>query len=286
VRSLALAVDGGGRDFPEPEKLREVLAFLEVPDLVPGQSLRPPAAAALRASLPGVRYPAVRNVFVRSSRAEDPPDGALWTLPRPEDRRRGVELAILSARYALDLGAPTLIVELGKARTTREEEGVSDLLAVEEFNRELGLQQNRLLDELCRALFEVSEAAEGIRIALTTPRPGGELPTLEIAELVLEDLGPRRIGYWHDAGRARALQTWGLTPEERWLDRLGPHCVGVDLSDCLGLEEGLPPGLGEVDFRLLREALGSSVVPALRCRLLPDAAALATAAGYLRGLGY
>ena len=72
---------------------------------------------------------------------------------------------------------------------------------------------------------------------------------------ILEDLRNPRLMYWHDTGNAHVQEKLGLAPQEQWFDRFGSRIAGVHLHDASGLETHLPPGVGEIDFRRVREGL-------------------------------
>ena len=79
---------------------------------------------------------------------------------------------------------------------------------------------------------------------------------LEAMHDISEDLGGRRLGYWHDAGIcARREQILGEEQGE-WLESFGNRLSGMTLGDASGDGLYLPPGAGGVDY-----ALCASYVP-------------------------
>ena len=49
------------------------------------------------------------------------------------------------------------------------------------------------------------------------------------------------------------LRDAGLPGQGAWLDKYGTRLVGVHLQDATSEEAEMPPGLGEVDFRMVSE---------------------------------
>ncbi len=290
MQMLALAVDGLEAS---PQALSELGSFCQrggISRLVPGRSLQPPSEGALREALPAIRYPAVRNVFAPVG----DPESAHSPLTAADGgvRQRAAQLVAASSQSAKGLEAEWVIIEWGPLPKMPDFRGSEDSESVDPesdpvaFLRTAEKLQDRVLDQICRTLHDVTRITPGIRLAVLPPRAAPDLPTPSMLEHLLEDLGPRRVAYWHDPGRARALQAAGLWKEETWLDQFGSVCVGVDLTDCIDRMAGLPAGCGEVDFRVLREGLGSEAIPVVRADPMTDWAPLDTAVQFLRGLGY
>ena len=63
------------------------------------------------------------------------------------------------------------------------------------------------------------------------------------------------MGYWHDTGTLHLRERAGLATQGQWLDAYAPRLVGLHLQDAAGAESQMPPGSGEVDFRLLADYL-------------------------------
>jgi len=65
------------------------------------------------------------------------------------------------------------------------------------------------------------------------------------------DLATRSLGYWHDTGRIQLRERAGLQTQGRWLDAYAPRMVGMHLQDEAEGTAEMPPGSGEVDFKLV-----------------------------------
>jgi sugar phosphate isomerase/epimerase len=74
-------------------------------------------------------------------------------------------------------------------------------------------------------------------------------------EYIIEDLKSPRIAYWHHTAHSYLQESLGLVAEGAWLGELKDRTAGIHLHDARGIDGYLPPGIGEVDFKLLRESL-------------------------------
>lgn len=290
---LALAVDGTHQGFPPLGEIAVWLQAMELSAWVPGRSGAPPAAEAVAAALPGVRTEAVRSPFASCSPSR--PAGAVPSLaePRQAPREQAQQEVLESARVARALGARWLILELGPLPRTAPLTAEDSLQPspvsapdLERFRQALASQEAHLLDRLCRVLYRLEREVAPVGLAIATPLEIGHLPTPGMLEKILEDLPARRIGYWHDTGRARSLARSGLAREEEWLDRFAARCPGVDLVDFGAGYSGLPAGAGEVDFVGVRSALKSDACRVIRAEPFPGPGPLSAAAQFLRGLGF
>jgi len=121
----------------------------------------------------------------------------------------------------------------------------------------------RQLVRLAAFLFELRRQAPGLKVALEPdPSPAGLLNPQRFA-LLQEEIRALKIGYWHDSGaiETRAMAT-GEEPGE-WLDCFSNIMLGSTLHDFSGGTTLLPPGVGQVDWQLLREYIPRAAVQVL-----------------------
>jgi len=154
-------------------------------------------------------------------------------------------------------GAELLVRVRGGEQIEARTEGLAffDALA------SLGWEQQ--LQHLAAFLYELRRRAPGLKVAVAPePSPAGLLNPGRL-KLLLEDVGNFGIGYWHDAGvmETRFMAT-GEAPGE-WLDSFSNIMQGSTLHDFSGGSEHLPPGLGQVDWQLLREYLPREAIRVL-----------------------
>ena len=137
------------------------------------------------------------------------------------------------------------------------------------------------LEDACRELHALGRAHAGLALAVT-PAPAGPLAEPESLRLLLEDLASMRAGYWHRPARAHRLGR----PDSDWLQPLSRWLVGLSLDDVTGSEEGLPPGLGRLDFRAIAGWSGRSLDVVIDLQPLADVRLLRFAVDALAAAGF
>lgn len=191
-----------------------------------------------------------------------------------EDHR---EVAINSLRrhvkLAQRLSSPTVIVRGCETedRTLREEsdkltarfvrgdrsdefkKAVSDLVA------RVHKKSQRQIEHLCRSIFTLQNELPQTRIAIEPGSSFTDLLNFQAVEWVIEDLGKYGLGYWHDTGRIHLREKAGLPTQGEWLDRYSRYMVGMHLQDAAESTAEMPPGSGEVDFKLVHDYVGSNI---------------------------
>ena len=106
------------------------------------------------------------------------------------------------------------------------------------------------VDRACRELFGVVKSFPDIHFCVTQSRSLRAVLDLDALRDVVEDLGSRRLGYWHDAAIcARREQVVG-EPQGEWLEEFGNRLQGMSLGDASPEGLYLPPGSGGVDYGL------------------------------------
>lgn len=189
-----------------------------------------------------------------------------------EDNR---ERALLSMRRHLQIakryGCPVVIlrgceIELPALRAEAEElrsremrEGHGEELALEaqEFETRLHKKAHRQLEHLCRSIHTLIQEHPEVRIALEPGPHFNEVLNFEAMGWVLDDLAKQGVTYWHDTGTIHQRELAGLHGQGAWLDAFAGRLSGVHLQDATKDEVLMPPGTGEVDFRLVAEYLSS-----------------------------
>jgi len=177
----------------------------------------------------------------------------------------------------LALGARILIVPAGLDRTPGVRERSDRLLgrlrgrqdvgeqdeALEELRVLSSRDRERQLDALARFLFSLRKAAPGLQLALAADSSPAGLLDLGAAKLLLAEPALAGIGLWFDTAVAEARAALAHEPPGLWLDSLARHLVGATLQDFSGGCDRLPPGEGEVDWRLVAEYLPRRAVRVL-----------------------
>ncbi|HKX46515.1 MAG TPA: TIM barrel protein [Planctomycetota bacterium] len=182
-------------------------------------------------------------------------------------RQRAIASIRRHARLAQSWACPTLVI---RGSQVEDPAFVQEARALESEARKNGMRPElreqigelvqrvqragqRQVDALCRSLHLLLNEFPGLRFALEPGRYIDDLLGFDAMGWVLDDLERLGLGYWHDVGRLHLRERQGLPPQARWLDAYAPRMLGLHLQDAAAEEGALPLGLGEVDFKLLRE---------------------------------
>jgi len=197
---------------------------------------------------------------------------SLLASPRDDER----EQALLSVRRHIQLAqrleSPVVIVRCGRVgdaklcaeadelRERSASEGESEELteALRALVHKATRKGQRQVEHLCRSLHALLAEFPQTRIALEPARHIEDLLNFEAMGWALDDLKDKGLGFWHDCGHVHALGELGLPGQGDWLDAFAPRMLGAHLQDVAEHEGELPPGRGEVDFRLVAEYLPST----------------------------
>jgi sugar phosphate isomerase/epimerase len=105
------------------------------------------------------------------------------------------------------------------------------------------------------SLLRVSEK-HGIRLGLENRYHYHELPCFEEFGLIFSAFRGAPLGYWHDTRHAHANEALSLLEPAVLLERYQTMLIGMHLHDARGLNDHLPPGSGEIDFKCLNDYMG------------------------------
>jgi len=132
-------------------------------------------------------------------------------------------------------------------------DGLSESLQedVVAFVKKVQKQGHKQVEHLCRSLHTLFQDFPETKLALEPGEHLDDLLSFEVMGWVLDDLSKHNLGYWHDVGRVHVLERLGLPSQGQWLDRYAARMVGVHLQDAADQETEMPPGTGEVDFKLI-----------------------------------
>jgi len=209
-----------------------------------------------------------------------------------DERRRAVELTLVSAALAQDLGARALVLHLGETDIPRDylkqlagvvkAEGVASPQAARLREGLKVARQERiapLLEAAARSLGELLERTDpALTLCIENRNHYHQLPLAREAVGLIEALGSPRVRYWHDVGHAHALEVLGFLPHLVTLEMMVPYLHGMHLHDAIFTADHKAPGTGEIDFGAILELVPGGALKVLE--LAPSA----TREEILRGL--
>jgi sugar phosphate isomerase/epimerase len=200
---------------------------------------------------------------------------------RADRRAAAVAAALAAGRAALAAGTVLVILRTGAipvVDAAREDrwtgrlgrEGATDALRAEvaAAQEELRPHRARYLEALCRSAWELARALPDVQWCVETPATVAGLPFPDETDAFLGELRGRRVGCWHDTAHAARLGALGAADPRAWIDRAAAAVRGVTVSDwlppLLGSGGRAPPGVGTVDWAVLRGQLASGMERVLR----------------------
>ncbi len=216
------------------------------------------------------------------------------------------EMALASSRrhiqLAQRLGAPTVILRGCAIENAKIEAQADDFLArhakvdrdglellqeeTRAFIHKVQAKAQRQIEHFCRSVHALRKEFPETQLAIA---PGNELNDLfgfEAVQWVMDDLSAHRVGFWHDTARIHRRGQMGLQNHGDWLEAFGPKTYGVHLRDATHDDFGLPPSLGEVDFKLVHEYLPKTAAKVIDVDPTHGRPEVLASVQYLMGLGY
>jgi sugar phosphate isomerase/epimerase len=205
-----------------------------------------------------------------------------------DERAAALKAFETTVRTAGDLGAPIVVVRLGRLEIPGEPAATRRAFARRELD---GARLERLVEErrklsaqaLDRARFGLDRALEraaaaGVTLAVVTAGLWTDLPSAAELALLCDELAGAPLQPWYDAARAHVRRTLGFGNGRPAVEL--ERAAGAFLTDAAGLRGDLPWRTGEVDRAAVLAALPAGAARVLRSRIATDeelAAALAAA---------
>ena len=203
-------------------------------------------------------------------------------------------------RLAQKYGCPIVVVrgcevedkalheEGDKLRARLLREGASDALreSVRDLVARVQKKGHRQVEHLCRSMHTLLVEFPETKLAVEAGASSMDLLNYDSVGWVLDDLSKHGLAYWHDTGRIHLRERAGLPTQGQWLDAYADKMVGVHLQDAAEGQAEMPPGLGEVDFKLVGGYLPRSAERVLEINPRHGRAEILAAVQYLVDLGF
>ena len=231
----------------------------------------------------GLNVVSVHNYFpIPSAKADSKGSGDVFLLSSsdPEERQYAIRYTSKSIEHAGELGALAVVLHCGEVEMDHKMQVFykyfsSNQLGSEEaqtFIRNKLKERDRrkpehlenLLDSLDR-LLPVAEK-QGVLLGLENRYHYHELPGLDDFGAIFANFKGAPIGYWHDTGHAHANEALGLIPRESLLRSYSDQLIGIHLHDAVGLNDHIPPGSGEIDFKALKPFLKTDTIKVIELK--------------------
>ncbi len=201
-------------------------------------------------------------------------DAFFFTSDDDKERELAAEYTIRTIRYASELEAKVVILHLGniplKADLDRlyqlHDEGKLNSDEARELREKLKDERRKKAQRYFdRALLNIDKlvpVAEKLSVILgiETRYHYHEIPSFEEIGIILSEFKGAPLAYWHDVGHAHNLECVGFTSQKDFLEAFASNMVGIHLHDAKGREDHFAPGMGDVDFSLIKSYLKEETI--------------------------
>ncbi|MBA3650710.1 MAG: TIM barrel protein [Chthoniobacterales bacterium] len=187
------------------------------------------------------------------------PDCYTFSSTSVAERQRAVKQTLQTIDFAARLGAPFVVLHLGKVPIKPVTEPLIALAkAGEMFSREYVRRKVEAvakreaaapgyLDNVKECLKPIIEhaAAKNVRLGIEGRRGYEEIPSEREIPALLDELDSPQVGYWHDIGHIQIKENLGFVDHEEWLRTIGPRALGCHVQDCIWpAQDHQPPFAG------------------------------------------
>ena len=149
-------------------------------------------------------------------------------------------------------------------------------------------KKGKTLEMMLLSMDEIQKAAEKyeVDIGIENRYFFEECPNFEEMAAIFKEFGGGRIGYWHDAGHAQVQENLGFVRVKDLLSAYGKFLVGFHLHDVNGYSDHHVPGIGEVDFELLKKYIKKDTVKILEIHPRETEKDLMAGVDFLKNMGF
>lgn len=172
------------------------------------------------------------------------------------------------------------------ARFVREGRTDAAQAAARDLVSRLQKKGQRQIEHLCRSLHQLLGEFPDVRLAVEPGAGLHDVLTYQAVGWVLDDLGKKGLSYWHDTGCLHQRERAGLRSQGDWLQKFAPSMIGVHLQDSTESTVAMPPGTGEVDFKLVASYVPKTAERVVEINSRHGRAEILAAVQFLVGLGF
>jgi sugar phosphate isomerase/epimerase len=194
------------------------------------------------------------------------PDCYQFSSAYPAERERAVKQTCQTIDFAERLGAPFVVLHLGRVRMKPITDQLVDLaknggLLSRKFVRKKikAVKKReelapRYLERVKDCLRRIVDYASGknVRLGVEGRRGYEEIPSERELPALLDEMNSPQVGYWHDFGHIQIKENLAFVDHEEWLRTIGPRAFGAHVQDCIWpAQDHQPPFAGDVDLKKL-----------------------------------
>jgi sugar phosphate isomerase/epimerase len=220
-----------------------------------------------------IQISSVHHVFPHISDKEYDTDSVMLGFEDEIKRRRAVDLLIQSVEHAEKYGAAAVVVHPGEVpfpsnidaqlKQLYREKG-RDSQEYQTLWQEMAGRRDQLspfyLERIQHSLEEVSEylakKSYRISIGIETRARCYQIPTLQEAKTIIDNLKGSPVGLWYDIGHAMMMDRMGLYDNLKDLQDVIPYIVGVHIHETIELSDHWCPYVHSKDESFFDHFLG------------------------------
>jgi sugar phosphate isomerase/epimerase len=176
------------------------------------------------------------------------PDCYTFSSTSARERQRAVKQTLQTIDFAAQLGAPFVVLHLGRVPIKPVTERLialakaGEMYSREYVRRKVDAVAKReaaapaYLDNVKECLKPIIEhaAAKNIRLGIEGRRGYEEIPSEREIPPLLDELNSPQVGYWHDIGHLQVKENLGFLNHEGWLRAIGPRTMAVTCRIAFG----------------------------------------------------
>lgn len=191
-----------------------------------------------------------------------------------DEREQAVKFTKKTIQIANDLEAKVVILHSGKVEMVDEMDKIFELFENNTINSEEGQQfiktklsereskRQRHLDSVLFALEKINKEAErqNILLGLENRYYYYEIPSFDELEIIFKIFEGSQLCYWHDTGHAHVNEVLSFCQHVDYLKTFSKKLVGMHLHDAQGKEDHFAPGVGEINFEMIKTYLNQDTI--------------------------
>lgn len=194
----------------------------------------------------------------------------IWNVPvdlfSEKHFQNEVQKLLDAAQVAKEHQIPAIVLDCFEIPTTNASKRFEKLLLdlqegsekaqtmLQQWKTERQSNQKEVTLALCRLLFSLLKRESEILFCLSPRYHLDQVPLFSEVSSVFEELKRfPHLRYWHHTAYTKLQEHLGLQPHEVWLNHYGSRLYGITLQDVTRFQAGLPPGIGDVSFDILKD---------------------------------
>lgn len=225
-------------------------------------------------------------------------DAFLLSSPERDERERAIQYTIRTLEFAYEAEARVVVLHLGftdmddEYQQLKKEYQKNHSLDLKGRVRSLVTERRQIsqkyLDAALFSLDKLWRCAEqlSLKLGIENRNTLREVPDAEEMDSIFQRFEGAPIGYWHDTGHAAAQELFYGVGHEAQLSRFADRLIGVHLHDAEAGNDHMAPGMGDIDFKMVRKYVSLSAIRVVEVHSGIKMDDLRNGIQFLKGLGF